>query len=60
MKIEFNNKNWYCYLCGLKVGKNYFLFSMNDRTDRVFICCEECISQIPSIENNIMQRIEEI
>ena len=30
---------WYCYVCGKKVSKEFFLFSLNDSVDRVFLCC---------------------
>lgn len=41
-------KGWYCYICGKKLKKSYFLVSMNKSTDRVFLCCEKgaCINLI--------------
>lgn len=30
---------WYCYMCGKKVGEEFYLWSMNDSTDRVFLGC---------------------
>lgn len=33
------NENWYCYVCGKPIRNDFFLFSLNDRTDRVFLCC---------------------
>lgn len=39
---------WYCYLCGKEVGNEFYLWSMSDRTDRVFLCCANkfCIEQL--------------
>ena len=32
-----NKEKWYCWRCGKPIGKKFFLWSMSDRTDRVFI-----------------------
>lgn len=32
---------WYCYICGGKLGQIFFLASPTDRTDRVFLVCDE-------------------
>ncbi len=32
-------REWYCYVCGNKVDNEFLLWSMRDRTDRIFICC---------------------
>ena len=39
-------KEWYCYLCGKILKDNYYLWSMSISTDRVFLCCHNCINQI--------------
>lgn len=54
-------KKWYCYICGKKLLKSYFLISMTESTDRVFLCCEkeECIDQI-NLEENIIIKVGEI
>jgi hypothetical protein len=36
----------YCYVCGTPVIKWYYLVTMKSPTDRVFICCTECINQV--------------
>ena len=59
MKIIFNKKNWYCYFCGLKIKEKYFLFSMNDTTDRVFLCCASCLPKIAITNENIIREVKE-
>ena len=45
--IQQKNK-WYCYLCGKILKNNYYLWSMRKETDRVFLCCYNCVNQIPN------------
>ena len=35
-------QKWYCYVCGDAVGPQFYLMSMQRRTDRVFLCCMKC------------------
>ena len=53
-------KSWYCYLCGNKLKKAYFLISMANSTDRLFLCCEKekCISQVDQ-EEVIISKVRE-
>ena len=55
-------KSWYCYVCGEKLNKEYFLFSMNKSTDRVFLVCKEkdCIERINGEDMIIIKVREEI
>jgi hypothetical protein len=32
---------WYCWHCGKPIGKNFVLWSLSDRTDRIFIMCND-------------------
>lgn len=43
-----NDMKWYCYVCGKPVHGNFYLWSLNDSTDRIFICClnKTCMAQI--------------
>ena len=54
-------KGWYCYICGKKLKKSYFLCSMNKSTDRVFLCCEKmtCVEQIDKKYTPIIIKIRE-
>ena len=50
-------KEWYCYICGKKLLKSYFLCSMANSTDRVFLICKNkyCIEQIDEKETIIIE-----
>lgn len=53
-------KNWYCYVCGKKLSKNYYLCSMNNSTDRVFLVCKnKCIEQVDAKDMVIVKITEE-
>ena len=42
-------KEWYCYICGKKLKKVYFLISLSKSfaVDRVFLVCNKtCVEQI--------------
>ena len=41
--------NWYCYVCGKKLSKRYYLNSMRKATDRVFLCCEKHVVQLDDV-----------
>ena len=34
-------QEWYCYVCGELLGNIFYLYSMQQRTDRVFLFCTE-------------------
>jgi len=51
-------KNWYCYVCGKKLLKNYCLVSMRNSTDRVFLVHKKCSKQVEAIDV-IIQEIKE-
>lgn len=50
-------KNWYCYVCGKTLGKEYNLVSLNESTDRVFLTCDDCIDSIDM--NPIIVKVKE-
>lgn len=54
-------KNWYCYVCGNKLLKSYYLCSMNNSTDRLFLVCnkEICIEQADT-KDTIIVEIREV
>lgn len=41
-----NKNQYYCYVCGKNVYKSFCLVTMSDSTDRVFLCCSDCIKQL--------------
>lgn len=53
-------KKWYCYVCGNKLQKSYYLCSMNDSTDRVFLLCKNklCIDRVNSQDILMIEVIE--
>jgi len=54
-------KDWYCYICGNKVLKSYYLCSMKNSTDRVFLICKNknCIEQV-NLKEVLVTKIKEI
>jgi len=46
-KLE-KQHHWYCYLCGKEVENDFLVWSLNDRTDRVFLLCsrDNCANQL--------------
>jgi len=32
---------WYCYFCGEVLGDEFWLYSLNKSTDRVFLICNK-------------------
>jgi len=52
-------KEWYCYLCGKILKNNYYLWSMRKSTDRVFLCCSKCISQINIEGDCVINKVKE-
>ena len=34
-------REWYCWNCGDKLGDEFYLWSLNDRIDRVFMVCSK-------------------
>ena len=53
-------KNWYCYVCGKKVSKTYYLYSMNDSTDRVFLICEKKCAELAYTKDISLVKITEL
>jgi len=45
---ENKMKHWYCYVCGKKLPTAYCLCSLNNSTDRVFLCCKKCVERLDS------------
>ena len=47
---------WRCYVCGERIKTLFFLYSLNDNTDRVFLVCEnrECVRRLPKKEGDLM------
>lgn len=41
-------RNWYCYVCGKIIKDRALFWSLNDRIDRVFICCfnKDCYGRL--------------
>ena len=37
---------FYCYCCGKDIRKAFYLVTMQIPTDRVFLCCYNCIEQL--------------
>lgn len=58
-KVKKLERNWYCYVCGKVVNGEALFWSLNDRTDRVFISCFEknCYARL-SKPNYIFQAKE--
>ena len=52
-------KKWYCYVCGKTLTEEYYLISLNESTDRVFLCCDKCLSSVKT-DNAYIQKIKEI
>ena len=52
-------KKWYCYVCGHKLLKSYFLCSMKESSDRVFLCCKKCINQIDVDKETVIIKVRE-
>ena len=53
-----SKEKWYCYICGKPIEKIFFLTSLNDRTDRVFLkCSESCkdLVEIPFFFRKVME-----
>ena len=49
-------KNWYCYVCGKKLLKSYYLCSMRNSTDRVFLVCKnKCVEQVDAKDMTIVE-----
>lgn len=55
-------KKWYCYICGEKLLKCYYLVTMRESTDRVFLCCKKdrCMKNIKTKEFIAIEVREEI
>lgn len=53
-------KKWYCYVCGKKLTNIYYLISMKESTDRVFLVCngKSCVKQVEA-EDVIITKIKE-
>ena len=53
-------KKWYCYICGKRLLKSYFLCSMAISTDRVFLVCgnKKCIKRVNPKETIIIKVTE--
>lgn len=44
---EKQGLGWYCYICGKRVGGSFYLASMREDTDRVFlVCSRKCKEQL--------------
>jgi len=53
-------KKWYCYICGKKLRKSYFLISLDKSVDRVFLVCDEnCLEAVDTTDNPITIKIKE-
>jgi hypothetical protein len=39
---------WRCYICGEPIGVSFTLFSLQEETDRVFLCCgdDTCLARM--------------
>lgn len=52
--VKKEKRDWYCWHCGKPVPQNggFVLWSLSDRTDRVFIICFEkkCVNAVRSGE----------
>ncbi len=40
-------RDWYCYICGKPLEEDFVLWSLVERTDRVFLCCKNEIITAP-------------
>ena len=36
---------WYCYVCGGKIGDAFALLSLSRETDRVFLVHDDCVER---------------
>ncbi len=52
-------RNWYCYICGKKIGDDIVLISPSNSTDRVFLCHlnKICIGRVDRLNSYFMQVI---
>ena len=53
-------KNWYCYVCGSKLWKRYFLCSLSGSVDRCFLICKNCIEEVDKDEETIIIEVMEV
>jgi len=49
--------NFYCYICGKELLKTFNLLTMKIPTDRVFLCCNNCVN---IAEDTILVRVKKI
>ena len=52
---------WYCYVCGRKLKKIYYLISTVSSTDRVFLVCDDriCMEQVDT-KDSFITKVKEI
>lgn len=48
-KVTITENEWYCYVCGERIEKQFVLASMTERTDRVFLVHGHCAEQLDQV-----------
>lgn len=48
---------WHCYVCGKPIAEAFVLWSLSEKTDRVFLAHEKCI-ELAKRDNPFVMRVE--